>query len=153
MEGTGTKAKKQGEPRGGPAARFRGFTSLQGVAAKTAAPFLAELWGHRNSGSYNDMVALSGLDPAIHQSGKFEGVTNDVEKRGSTPAEGHPWHDILRHPIHRFAQRLKGADLISGITCGAPPSNTIKHTYFLLSFFFLHFFLDIVCVPPYDELN
>jgi hypothetical protein len=55
------------------------------------------------------------------------------------PEEGHPWHDILRHPIQRFAQRLQGADLISGIARGAPPSNTIKHTFFLI-FLFSSFF-------------
>jgi transposase len=51
------------------------------VASKTAAAFLAELGDYRNFKSYKKMIAFSGLDPTIHQSGKYEGMSI-ISRRG-----------------------------------------------------------------------
>jgi len=61
---------------------FSILTSIRGVAAKTAAPFIAELGDHRNFDSYRKMIAFSGLDPTTHQSGKYEGMSM-ISRRGN----------------------------------------------------------------------
>lgn len=61
---------------------FEILTSIRGIAAKTAAPFLAELGDHRNFESYKKMLAFSGLDPTTHQSGKYEGMSM-ISRRGN----------------------------------------------------------------------
>ena len=48
----------------------------------TAAPFLAELSDYRNFSSYKKILAFAGLDPTIHQSGKFEGMSM-ISRRGN----------------------------------------------------------------------
>jgi transposase len=58
------------------------LTSIKGIAMKTAAPFLAELWEHQNFRSYKKMLAFAGLDPTIHQSGKLEGMSV-ISRRGN----------------------------------------------------------------------
>lgn len=58
------------------------LTSIRGIAAKTAAPFLAELGDYRNFESYKKMLAFSGLDPTTHQSGKYEGMST-ISRRGN----------------------------------------------------------------------
>ena len=58
------------------------LTSIRGIAVKTAAPFLAELGEHQNFSSYKKMLAFAGLDPTIHQSGKFEGMSM-ISRRGN----------------------------------------------------------------------
>lgn len=52
------------------------------IAAKTAAPFIAELGDYRNFDSYKKMIAFSGLDPTTHQSGKYEGMSM-ISRRGN----------------------------------------------------------------------
>ncbi len=61
---------------------FEILTSIRGIAAKTAAPFLAELGDYRNFESYKKMIAFSGLDPTTHQSGKYEGMSM-ISRRGN----------------------------------------------------------------------
>jgi transposase len=58
------------------------LASIRRIAAKTAAPFLAELGDHRNFSSYKKMLAFSGLDPMTHQSGKYEGMSV-ISRRGN----------------------------------------------------------------------
>ena len=58
------------------------LTPIRGIAAKTAAPFLAELGDHRKFESYKKMLAFSGLDPTTHQSGKLEGMSM-ISRRGN----------------------------------------------------------------------
>ncbi len=58
------------------------LTSIRGIAVKTAAPFLAELGDCRNFASYNKVLAFAGLDPTIHQSGKYEGMSM-ISRRGN----------------------------------------------------------------------
>jgi len=56
--------------------------SIRGIATKTAAPFLAELGDYRNFASYKKVLAFAGLDPTIHQSGKYEGMSM-ISRRGN----------------------------------------------------------------------
>jgi transposase len=58
------------------------LTSIRGIATKTAAPFLAELGDWRNFNSYKKVLAFAGLDPTIHQSGKYEGMSM-ISRRGN----------------------------------------------------------------------
>jgi transposase len=41
---------------------------------ETAAPFLAETGQVGNDGSHKKLIAYMGLDPSLHQSGKFIGT-------------------------------------------------------------------------------
>lgn len=57
-------------------------TSIDGISTKTAAPFLAELGDLSNYQSYKKVIAFAGVDPSIHQSGKFQG-SSKISKRGN----------------------------------------------------------------------
>ena len=56
--------------------------SIDGINTKTAAPFLAEMGDHRNCETYKSFIAFSGLDPSIHESGAFTGMSK-LSKRGN----------------------------------------------------------------------
>jgi len=58
------------------------LTSIRGIATKTAAPFLAELGNYQDFASHKKVLAFAGLDPTIHQSGKFEGISM-ISRRGN----------------------------------------------------------------------
>jgi transposase len=58
------------------------ITSIDGINTKTAAPFLAELGDLSNYKSYKKVIAFAGVDPSIHQSGKFQG-NSKISKRGN----------------------------------------------------------------------
>jgi transposase len=61
---------------------FKILTSIGGISTKTAAPFLAEMGDYRNYKSYKNFIAFSGLDPSIHESGAFVGMSK-LSKRGN----------------------------------------------------------------------
>ena len=46
--------------------------SIKGVGPKTAAPFLAEMGRSENYSSHKKIIAYAGMDPSVHQSGKFD---------------------------------------------------------------------------------
>jgi len=56
--------------------------SIKGVGPNTAVPFLAEVGEVKNFTSSKKLIAFAGLDPSIHQSGKFLGVSK-LSKRGN----------------------------------------------------------------------
>jgi transposase len=59
------------------------LTSIKGIGDKTAVNFLIEMGGDINQ--YDDsgkIIAMAGLDPAVHQSGKHEGKGR-ITKRGN----------------------------------------------------------------------
>jgi transposase len=56
--------------------------SIKGVGPNTAIPFLAEAGEVKNFTSSKKLIAFTGLDPSIHQSGKFVGVSK-LSKRGN----------------------------------------------------------------------
>ncbi len=56
--------------------------SIKGINTKTAAPFLAEMGNINDFSSYKNLIAFAGIDPTIHQSGKFEGKST-ISKRGN----------------------------------------------------------------------
>jgi transposase len=59
------------------------LTSISGINTKTAAPFLAEMGNYRNYKTYKNFIAFSGLDPSIHESGTFKGMSR-LSKRGNS---------------------------------------------------------------------
>ncbi len=56
--------------------------SIKGVGPNTAVPFLAEVGEVKNFSSSKKLIAFAGLDPSIHQSGKFVGFSK-LSKRGN----------------------------------------------------------------------
>ena len=57
-------------------------TSVDGISAITGSTFLAELGEIETFRSYKHVIAFAGLDPSIHQSGQYEGVSR-LSKRGN----------------------------------------------------------------------
>jgi len=56
--------------------------SIKGVGPATAAPFLAEMGEVKNYISHKKIIAYAGIDPSVHQSGKFIGMSK-LSKRGN----------------------------------------------------------------------
>ena len=56
--------------------------SIKGVGPNTAVPFLAEVGEVKNFTTSKKLIAFAGLDPSIHQSGKFTGASK-LSKRGN----------------------------------------------------------------------
>ena len=61
---------------------MRILESIEGVGPKTAVPFLAEMGKVKNFISNKKLIAFAGLDPSVHQSGKFVG-SSKLSKRGN----------------------------------------------------------------------
>ncbi len=51
------------------------ITSIGGISDTTASAFLAEMGDYKAFPSYKHLIAFAGIDPSIHQSGKFEGLS------------------------------------------------------------------------------
>jgi len=58
------------------------ITSIGGISDTMASAFLAEVGDYKAFSSYKRLIAFAGLDPSIHQSGKFEGRSK-ISKRGN----------------------------------------------------------------------
>jgi transposase len=58
------------------------ITSIGGISNTTASRFLAEMVDYKVFPSSKHLIAFAGLDPSIHQSGKFEGLSR-ISKRGN----------------------------------------------------------------------
>jgi len=58
------------------------ITSVDGISTITGSTFLAELGDIGMFRSYKHVIAFAGLDPSIHQSGQYEGVSR-LSKRGN----------------------------------------------------------------------
>jgi transposase len=58
------------------------ITSIGGIGNTTASAFLAEVGDFKLFPSHKHLIAFAGLDPSIHQSGKFEGASR-ISKRGN----------------------------------------------------------------------
>jgi transposase len=61
---------------------FKILQSIRGVGPNTAASFLAEMGTVEDFPSYKKLIAFAGLDPSLHQSGKFVGKSK-ISKRGN----------------------------------------------------------------------
>lgn len=61
---------------------FKILKSIRGVGPNTAASFLAEMGTIEDFSSYKKLIAFAGLDPSLHQSGKFVGKSK-ISKRGN----------------------------------------------------------------------
>jgi transposase len=58
-------------------------TSIRGIGEKSATNFLAELGGDSMLyKSHKQVIAMAGIDPSVHQSGKYEGLSK-ISKRGN----------------------------------------------------------------------
>jgi len=58
------------------------ITSIKGISDQTGATFLAEIGNITNFSSSKGVIAYAGIDPTVHQSGKFEGKSK-ISKRGN----------------------------------------------------------------------
>jgi transposase len=58
------------------------ITSIEGISDITGSTFLAELGDIKGFRSHKHMIAFAGLDPSIHQSGQYEGMSR-ISKRGN----------------------------------------------------------------------
>lgn len=58
------------------------ITSIGGVSNITASRLLAEIGDYKAFSTYKHLIAFAGLDPSVHQSGKFEGISR-ISKRGN----------------------------------------------------------------------
>ena len=58
------------------------ITSIDGISQITGSTFLAELGDVRTFSSHKHVIAFAGLDPSIHQSGQYEGISK-ISKRGN----------------------------------------------------------------------
>lgn len=58
------------------------ITSIGGISDTTASAFLAEVGNYKAFPSYKHLIAFAGIDPSIHQSGKYEGRSK-ISKRGN----------------------------------------------------------------------
>jgi transposase len=59
------------------------LTSIRGIGEKSAVNFLAELGGDITLyKGYKQVIAMAGIDPSVHQSGKYEGLSK-ISKRGN----------------------------------------------------------------------
>jgi len=76
------------------------ITSIGGIGNTTASAFLAEVGDFRLFSSHKHLIAFAGLDPSIHQSGKFEGKSR-ISKRGNRH---------LRHLIYLMTSRVVRQD-------------------------------------------
>jgi transposase len=56
--------------------------SIKGVGPKTAAPFLAEMGELQHSASHKKLIAFTGIDPSLHESGNYIGMSK-LSKRGN----------------------------------------------------------------------
>src|SRR5512142_2432901 len=56
--------------------------SIKGVGPGTAAPFLAEMGEVANYSSHKKIIAYAGIDPSVHESGQFTGMSR-LSKRGN----------------------------------------------------------------------
>ncbi len=61
---------------------FKILRSIKGVGPKTAAPFLAEMGTVDLFAYHKKLIAFAGMDPSVHQSGKFTGMSK-LSKRGN----------------------------------------------------------------------
>lgn len=59
------------------------LTSIRGIGEKSATTFLAELGGDiARYRSHKQIIAIAGIDPSVHQSGNYEGLSK-ISKRGN----------------------------------------------------------------------
>jgi transposase len=58
------------------------ITSVDGISAITGSTFLAEVGDIELFSSSKHLIAFAGLDPSIHQSGRYEGISR-ISKRGN----------------------------------------------------------------------
>ena len=58
------------------------ITSVDGISSITGSTFLAELGDIQAFSSSKHVIAFAGLDPSIHQSGQYEGISR-ISKRGN----------------------------------------------------------------------
>ena len=58
------------------------ITSIGGIRDTLGSLFLAEIGDYKAFKSYKHLIAFAGLDPSVHQSGQFQGISK-ISKRGN----------------------------------------------------------------------
>ena len=58
------------------------ITSVDGISKITGSTFLAELGEMKHFKSHKHVIAFAGLDPSVHRSGQYEGISR-LSKRGN----------------------------------------------------------------------
>ena len=81
------------------------ITSVGGISNITASRLLAEIGDYRDFSTYKHIIAFAGLDPSVHQSGKFEGISR-ISKRGNRH---------LRYIIHLMTTCVVREEIISSV--------------------------------------
>ncbi len=94
---------------------FRPLLSIPGVGGLTAATIIGEIGDISRFATVKKLVAFSGLDPSVYESGKFKSSHNKISKRGSTH---------LRKALYQAAsagiRKSKGS-----------PNNSILYDYYI----------------------
>ncbi|MFI5295985.1 MAG: IS110 family transposase [Thermodesulfovibrionales bacterium] len=74
-------------------------TSITGINKGTATTFLAEVGSIDKYASHKKLIAFAGIDPAVYQSGKYEG-TGRISKRGNRHLRRIIWlmtRNVIQH--------------------------------------------------------
>jgi transposase len=78
--------------------------SIKGIGDITALHFLAEVGDVSRFGNYKKLIAYAGLDPTVHQSGKFEGQSR-ISKRGNRHLRRVLW--LMAAKVARYNQTFR----------------------------------------------
>ena len=70
---------------------YKIIQSIPGIGEKIAATIISEIGEIERFNHPKKLVAFAGLDPSVHQSGKFTATINRISKRGS---------NRLRHALY-----------------------------------------------------
>ncbi len=57
-------------------------TSVKGISSGTGTTFLSEIGSIENYGTHKNLIAYTGVDPTVYQSGKYQGASK-ISKRGN----------------------------------------------------------------------
>lgn len=89
------------------------LTSIDGINKGTATTFLAETGGVERFASHRSLIAYAGLDPTVHQSGKYVGVSR-ISKRGNRHLRRVIWImtgcTIVHNPVFKAYFQKKKAE-------------------------------------------
>lgn len=92
---------------------IRILRSIKGIGDKTATTFLAELGPISNYASYKKLIAYAGIDPAVYQSGEYEG-SGRITKRGNRHLRRVLWLmtvSVVQHSkwLNKYYQKRRAA--------------------------------------------
>jgi transposase len=100
------------------------ITSIPGVGPAVGAIILSEIGDIQRFETCNKLVAFTGLDPSVHQSGQFTGTQNRMSKRGSPYLRRAIWQAAMvaafNDPVFSaFYQKKRAEGKAHGTSLGA----------------------------------